>query len=116
MGYNTTVLILNDALDTLRDNAEEFVDGIIKKMHDGGDISVGNHANPAHVMQTAHADVFRLYCTIGNSIVELSPYSTKTRELLGDEPNPHRRKFLERCIRDAEERLAMLKETMGEDG
>lgn len=81
MGYNTTVLILNDGLDQIEKHPEEFVAGIVEKMHGGGTVGVGCHANPVEVMPTQHADVYRLYSTHANMILELSPYSRATLDL-----------------------------------
>jgi methyl coenzyme M reductase subunit C-like uncharacterized protein (methanogenesis marker protein 7) len=111
MGYNTTVLILNDSLDILEKHPQEFVDGIVRKMNTGGDIGVRGHVNPAHVMPTAHADVFRLYCTQGNAITELSMWSNETMRMATDE-----REYLQRHVLDlidkAEHQLKDLKKAI----
>lgn len=82
MGFNTTVLILNDAWDQIRKNPEEFVEGIYEKMNYGGTVGVGNHANPVQVIESRHADEFRLYASHGNQITELSPWSKETQETM----------------------------------
>lgn len=83
MGYNTTVLILNDALDQIRKNPEQFTEGIYQQILTGeeGGVSVGNHCNPVHVMKTQHADVPRLYWTGMNSIMEFTPEYAENRGL-----------------------------------
>lgn len=80
MGFNTTVLILNDAWDQIKKHPEEFVAGIDKMMRRGGTFGVGNHCNPVQVLRSEHADHFRLYASHGNQITELSPWEPKTKE------------------------------------
>lgn len=84
MGYNTTILILNDGLGDIRRNPEQAIEGIWNKIASGreGDVRAGNHANPIYVMPTAHADVPRLYFTHGNSITELSRYNAETMRMV----------------------------------
>lgn len=86
MGYNTTVHLLNDALDVIERNPEQFVRGILEGMHNGDTFSVGNHLNPAQVMRTGHADEFRLYSGHQNLMVELSPYAPETERLMESHP------------------------------
>jgi hypothetical protein len=93
LGFNTTVLILNDGFDQLRKNPDEFVVGLAQAMHDGGTIGVGNHCNPVQVMRTDHADTFRLYASQYNHMVELSPWSPETRELMERNPEYVRSKI-----------------------
>ena len=73
MGFNTTILILNDGLDELQKHPQEFVDRLVEQIQRGeeGDIPVGNFCNPVHVMKTAHADIPRIYVTHGNSIIDI---------------------------------------------
>lgn len=87
MGFNTTVLILNDGFDQLQKHSDEFVQQINRLMHDGGSGGVGCHANPIQVMRTDHADVFRLYGSWRNLMVELSPWSKGTEELIVTHPD-----------------------------
>jgi len=56
MGFNTTVLILNDALDELKKHPEEFVKKLTLMAQSGevGSFSVGNHANPVQVVSVEH--------------------------------------------------------------
>lgn len=111
MGYNTTVLILNDGLGEIERHPEQFVERLASQIHrmESGDVPVGNHANPVHVMSTAHADVPRLYYTHGNMILELSKWNKDTMAMATDERNPFRRKLLEVCIKDAQGFLTDLR-------
>lgn len=81
MGYNTTLMILNDGFGELEKHPEQFVKKVRDVMDFGGTIGVGNHGNVVEVMKTEHADVPRLYFTHQNSIIELSPYNKDTMEL-----------------------------------
>jgi hypothetical protein len=80
MGYNTTVFIINDGLGEIESHPEQFVEGINHHLNNGGTVAVGCHANCVEVMPSAHADIFRLYASRGNRMVELSPYNEKTRK------------------------------------
>lgn len=112
MGYNTTVLLLNDSLDVLAKHPDEFFRGLIEKMdRGGGDISVQGHANPAYVMPTAHADIFRLYCTWQNGIIELSPYNAETMQM-GTSDKEYLRKYLESVMQQAQWTLDSLRERL----
>jgi len=82
MGYNTTVLILNDAFGEIERHPEEFVENL-KPFVNGGkfglrearkneigesDVSfgVGNYANAASVIDVAHADSTQVIMVGGN--------------------------------------------------
>jgi len=98
MGYNTAVLILNDAWGQILDHPEEFVKGLYEAQHEGGDVGVGFHANVAHVMKTAHADVYRVYITHGNWIIEIDPGLRDEKFLARYRGQPYFRKLIdERC-------------------
>jgi len=62
MGFNSTVLVINDGLDQIEKDDEfgkKVGDGIRRlgpTMGKGIEISSGNHANPAKVLETHHAD------------------------------------------------------------
>jgi hypothetical protein len=88
MGYNTTVLILNDALDVIQKNPQEFVDKLVSQIYSGktGNVSVKGWCNPAYVICTAHADIPRVYFSHRNSLVELSaiPENVSHRKYWGE--------------------------------
>ncbi len=73
MGYLTPILIRNDALQTIIENPKKFVDGITNKMHEGGTLSLGNHANPVEVFKTKHMDIPRVFIVNGNTMFEVKP-------------------------------------------
>lgn len=68
MGYNTSILLLNDAAGYIRDNAQQFADnayammiGDIKRstgevLKPGDSLAVGNHGNPMRLIHRSHAD------------------------------------------------------------
>lgn len=103
MGYNTTVFILNDRLDAIERDPERFVRDIVHGLNDGTDRAIGQTT----VMESRHADEPRLYLTHQNSIIELSPYSRRTKEL--DTYGPHSKAVIDRAIESAEYLLAALK-------
>lgn len=88
MGYNSVVLILNDGFDQIEKHPEEFISslrplvvgGILrdeqrhpygKGTRDIGDgpasFGVGNHGNPAAVINVAHADATQVILVGQNS-------------------------------------------------
>jgi len=59
MGCNTTILVLNDALDQIEndpDFGKNLVRAILTLDREGGNVSAGNHVNAATVIETHHAD------------------------------------------------------------
>lgn len=108
MGYNTTVLILNDCLGEIEKNPEQFVKGIIRQMNVGGTFAVGHCGNPVDVKRTAHADVLRVYVSHGNWLSEMSEYATE--EIDKAKQHEHvREALLSRCKRAKEEITRMEK-------
>ena len=76
MGFNTTVLVLNDALTEIENDPEfgkKLVAGIRKLGSTGGihpgpvNVPVGNHASPVTVIETHHADWTALIAVGGNN-------------------------------------------------
>lgn len=76
MGYMTTITILNDGFDQIKQNPERFVENIQlgmngintwrKRERKINTYSVGNHCNPMEVAQSHHADEARLYLVYQN--------------------------------------------------
>jgi hypothetical protein len=71
MGYNTTVFILNDRLNEIQNNPQEFVDQLTRAIQIGKEADIIGQTT---VMPTMHADVDRVYYTHGNSIIDLSSF------------------------------------------
>lgn len=86
MGYNTTVVVLNDALDQIEKDpnfGKNLVRAIqqINSRREGIDVPAGNHCNAARVIETHHADYDVLVKTGGNTgvVVDLQPERLKKR-------------------------------------
>lgn len=115
MGFNTTILILNDGLDQIRKNPEAFVESLYHKIASGeeGDVGVGGHVNVAHVMRTQHADAPRLYLTMHNTIIEVGEYGT-TADNIKDGKVSHYKDWLERAGRIAYDRVKAFRKLLRE--
>lgn len=82
MGYNTTIVIRNDALDQIRDDPEfgrKLVDAILN-LNDpcykdrNIEVSAGNHSNVAQVVEQHHADLTSIVTVGGNLGVHHGTY------------------------------------------
>lgn len=76
MGYNSTVIVLNDALHEIRNDAEfgkKVAEAISHLSVDRKpiDIWAGSHCNAATVIETHHADGIKLIAVGGNCGQEL---------------------------------------------
>ena len=73
MGYNTTVLVLNDALNHIEgdpDFGKKLAMAIREAAYSPNcpvNVPVGNHANPVTVIETHHADQTALIAVGGNN-------------------------------------------------
>lgn len=71
MGYNTTVVVINDALHDI-ENDPEFGKKLVSaiqylQIRKGPiDVSAGSHVNAAHVVETHHADQTSVVAVGGN--------------------------------------------------
>jgi hypothetical protein len=104
MGFNTTIFVLNDQWSFIEKDPEKWVRQISAYRPDG-------YIPGTTVMPTAHADVFRLYATHMNSIVELSEFSEETRRQAS---SPQGRADIEGWIRRAEVEIRGLKRMLKE--
>ena len=78
MGFNTAVVVLNDALDSIRSDAEigERIDrAIMLVRREGGDVSAHGknavHVNAIRVLPPQHADYVQIVAVGGNTIRNL---------------------------------------------
>lgn len=74
MGFNTTVLILNDTLSQIERDPEEFVKSLCRMAGSGeatGNSPVDFHASQSGVIQTHHADNTAVILVGGNSATVL---------------------------------------------
>jgi hypothetical protein len=82
MGMNTVVLIHNNELDTIEDNAAQAWDGVARGIHTSqrtgrsSNVSItsqrGNHSNVMSVMPPIHSTDSAIYLISGNSIWEIT--------------------------------------------
>lgn len=71
MGYNTTLVVLNDALHQIKEDKEFGAKVYSAALRVSGnlrpiDISAGMHCNAATVIETHHADTIKLIAVGGN--------------------------------------------------
>jgi hypothetical protein len=77
MGFNTTVIVMNDALHEIREDPEfgrKLSEAIAAFSHRNPhlrDVSAGCHVNAAHVIETHHADGVAVVAVGGNTGVYL---------------------------------------------
>lgn len=89
MGFNTTVVVLNDALDQIAKDPEfgkNLVDAIMRRRRDGEYVTVpaGNHCNAAEVIETHHADYDVLVRIGGNTGRVVADEAPKIEQLRRD--------------------------------
>jgi len=97
MGYNTTVVVLNDALQQIEEDKDfgKNLVAAIKQLRIGGGgdpitVGAGNHANPVVVIETHHADSLNAILVGGNTAQDLGyvggyrldPKTTEGKEAL----------------------------------
>jgi hypothetical protein len=81
MGFNTSLIVLNDAIDAIEKDPEfgkKVAEAVLQLPHHkryrpnhGVDISSGCNANAATVVETHHADYTVLLAVGGNCVTEL---------------------------------------------
>ncbi len=115
MGYLTTVTIYNDDVDMINPEKESNLNNIKKfaqvvyKAACGSDLnslstSVGNCSNFVTVQKTRHADDHTIYVHMGNTVVEMNPYSEKTQKIIQKNPE-----FADKLISFMDQELKELK-------
>ena len=77
MGYMTVISILNDAWETIRENGEEFFNGIERKMMPEDDklihdVSVKGYCNYVQVHTSNHASIPVLCLAHQNNLVDIN--------------------------------------------
>jgi len=81
MGYNTTVIVMNDALGQI-ENDPEFGKKLAAAIRANGlrnkpvDVDAGYHGNAATVIETHHADFTAVVGVGGNTGIVLETFST----------------------------------------
>lgn len=91
MGYNTTVVIVNDALDQIAKDTK-FGENLARAIKNKAgvrsriDVESGNHCNAAHVVETHHADETVLVSVGGNlGVAQLTYHGWDHHEREGQE-------------------------------
>lgn len=78
MGFNTGVLILNDAIHGIQNDPQQFANNFMlacanfQRANDVVDFRIGNHVNGGTVFHLAHADMTGVYAIGGNHTTRLS--------------------------------------------
>ena len=83
MGYNTTVVVMNDALNQIaedKDFGKNLADAIMMTNGRGGkyDVSSGGHCNAASVIESHHADG-SIAVVVGGNMGEVLGYAGTCR-------------------------------------
>ena len=96
MGNLTTLTIYNDGIDLIPKHAQDFADALYECTNLPGTktLRVGNFCNLVKVHQTRHADAHTAFVHMGNTVCEMSPWSTETKRLMRESP-----KFFEKMLK-----------------
>jgi hypothetical protein len=89
MGNLTTLTIYNDGIDLIRTHAQEFADAVYaasNAVSGPTTIGLGNFCNLIKVQPVRHADNMTTYVHAGNTVCEMSPYSSDTRRIMREHP------------------------------
>lgn len=110
MGFLTTITIRNDSLQAIKDNSDKFVDKLVRFCSSGGvqeedHFSLGGHVNPVVLQIPRHADDHTVYVHMGNTVVEMNPYSKKTKQMAERSPE-----FFNKTLKFLEMEVRLLKE------
>jgi hypothetical protein len=114
MGYNTVVLVLNDASSAIENNAQDFASGVVRAMSNFKEttVSLGNHGNPVTVMPTFHANSTKFFCAGGNSIYEITNFNDDFLNKL--KHSQYLRKSVKEDLKTLKERVKDLEKLMKE--
>jgi len=90
MGFLTTITIRNDALDEIKKHPEEFAKNVLNacsgnmrgNMSSDKEFGLGSHANMTICQEPKHADAHTTYVHMGNTVCEISAYSSYTEHLM----------------------------------
>ena len=85
MGYQTTIMFLNDAYSNIKENPEQVIENILDAMNNTHEqsktYSIGCFANPMEAIKTVHADIPRIYMTWRNMFIEIGVSNNTIRDL-----------------------------------
>lgn len=113
MGYITTISIYNDGAYQLKANPEQLAEvltnacqGVYNNSHRlKGSASLGNHANLFTVQKPRHADDKTIYVHAGNTVVEMSAYSDRCKDILERVPD-----FFDQLLSTMEDRVKEMQQ------
>jgi hypothetical protein len=116
MGYLTTITFRNDSVHTFKDHKDELVDKIVEHCLSGGVghkeyFSLGGHINPVVLQRPRHADDHTTYVHMGNTVVEMNPYSIETQEMCVRSPE-----FFNQVLKYMERQVKELKQLQKREG
>lgn len=95
MGFLTTITIRNDAVYEIEKHPIEFAKKVISacsgdmRGHSSSDkeFGLGSHCNMAICQQPKHADANTVFVHMGNTVCELSAYSSYTEHIMKNHPD-----------------------------
>ena len=74
MGFNTTLILMNDALEQIRDDknlGRKLADAVLKvSLGKAVDVNAGNHCNAITVLESHHADQYNMVAVGGNYAID----------------------------------------------
>ena len=112
MWYLTTITFRNDSYSDIKNNPEDVVDWIIEAMDGRTEYSdtfpLWSSSNPVIVQKPVHASENIIYMCTWNSVLPLSTYSDKTRDLINKHPD-YAAKLIEEWLYQLRELKKMLK-------
>jgi len=111
MGYQTVIMVLNDAMDKVKENKEQFADTVYNAYRIRGNsqtFSLGNHCNPIKIFDAKHADEPQLVMAYQNDFVRFGYGS----DLTDERHLEYRKRMLEvaKCELEYEEKLILKME------
>jgi hypothetical protein len=115
MGNLTTLTIYNDGIDLIPKHAQAFADALLESSQHAGTktIRVGNFCNLVKVHDTRHADAHTTYVHMGNTVCEMSPWSTETKRLMRESPQFFEKmlKFMRAQVKDLSDEFKKIQES-----
>jgi len=84
MGFITVIAIMNDGVDQIQAHPQEFADTIVKACNANHSKSYGcgYHVNMIEAIRPHHSNEDVVLCLSGNTLIELSEYSSETERFI----------------------------------
>lgn len=111
MGHLTTFTVYNDDCDLIIKHSKEFARTIYDACNEREckTYALGNHCNLITAQGTKHASEHTIYVHAGNTVSEMSEYSSYTREIMENNPE-----FFEEMLNLMERNVKELKKQFKE--